>query len=123
MRRQQHMSLDDRIIPYLQMAGLYHFAKLNETWFRLDEPLVGVFMGRVKPDLFEELLGVLPPTNCINKFTVKCTWMQETFSELSQDADDATLFDDKSGLHIRWLLYAAKVEDMGRYDWRSTTLS
>ncbi|RYR74438.1 hypothetical protein Ahy_A02g009155 [Arachis hypogaea] len=62
---------------------------------------------------FEELLGVLSPANCIDKFTVKCTWFQETFSELLHGADDETvrryarayimmllstqLFEDKSG--------------------------
>ncbi|RYQ96717.1 hypothetical protein Ahy_B08g092571 [Arachis hypogaea] len=58
---------------------------------------------------------------------------QETFSELSQGADDATVrryaqayikmllsnqfFSDKFGIrhHIRWLPYVAKLEDMGRY--------
>ncbi|KAL4373518.1 hypothetical protein AHAS_Ahas05G0089800 [Arachis hypogaea] len=67
------------------------------------------------------LLGVLPPADCIDKFTVKCTWMQEIFSNLPQDADEKTvkkytrvyiimlfstqLFSDKSGTrtHIRWL--------------------
>ncbi|XP_072084621.1 serine/threonine-protein phosphatase 7 long form homolog [Arachis hypogaea] len=98
------MSLDDKIVPYLQMAGLYHLARLNETWFKLDEPL-------------------------------------ETFCELSQGADDEMvrkytrayimmllsmqLFEDKSGtcLHICWLPYVAKLEDMGQYSWGSTTLS
>ncbi|RYR04267.1 hypothetical protein Ahy_B06g083915 [Arachis hypogaea] len=69
----------------------------------------------------EELLGVLPPADCINKFTVRCSWMQETFGQIPDGADDATiqryarayimmllgtqLFGDKSGtrLHIRWL--------------------
>ncbi|RYR21974.1 hypothetical protein Ahy_B03g067267 isoform A [Arachis hypogaea] len=118
MRQQRGMPLDDdRIVPYLQMAGLYHLARLNETWFRLDEPLVSGFVGRWGPKphtfhlrlpiddsqyvsgcltdfeqniesgcpayvWFEELLGVLPPGNCIDKFTMKCTWMQDTFSEL-----------------------------------------
>ncbi|XP_015936600.1 uncharacterized protein LOC107462518 [Arachis duranensis] len=40
MRHQHGMPLDDRIVLYLQMAGLYYLARLNETWFRLDEPLV-----------------------------------------------------------------------------------
>ncbi|RYR38117.1 hypothetical protein Ahy_A09g043070 [Arachis hypogaea] len=73
MRRRQHgMSLDDRIVLYLQMAGLYHLARLNET--KLDEPL---------------------------------------------------LFEDKSGthLHICWLPYVARLEDMGQYSWGSATLS
>ncbi|RYR21273.1 hypothetical protein Ahy_B03g066559 [Arachis hypogaea] len=172
------MSLDDRIISYLQMTGLYHLARLNKTWSRLDEPLVTAFIERWRPDMhtfhmpfgectirlhdvayqlglliddqyvskfltnferhiddgrlawawFEELLGVLPPVNCIDKFTAKCTWI-----ELPQAANDATvrryapayimmllsthLFGDKSGtrLHIRWLPYVAKMKDMGRY--------
>ncbi|RYQ82488.1 hypothetical protein Ahy_B10g101076 [Arachis hypogaea] len=124
MRRQVGMPLDDRIVLYLQMAGLCHLARLDETWFRLDEPLVSAFMERWRPEMhtfhmpfgectitlqdvayqlglpidgqyvsgyltdfarhieggqpacvwFEELLGVLPPANCIDKFTVKCTW-------------------------------------------------
>ncbi|RYR12357.1 hypothetical protein Ahy_B04g069895 [Arachis hypogaea] len=49
MRRQHGMSLDDRIMLYLQMAGLYHIARLNETWFILDEPLVSAFVGRWRP--------------------------------------------------------------------------
>ncbi|RYQ95062.1 hypothetical protein Ahy_B08g090052 [Arachis hypogaea] len=127
------MSLDDRIVSYFQMAGLYYLARLNETWFRLDEPLVSAFMERWHLEMhtfhmsfgertitvqdvacqlwlpidgqyvsgylmdferhieggspawawFKELLGVLPLANCIDKFRVKCTWMQETFSELS----------------------------------------
>ncbi|RYR08930.1 hypothetical protein Ahy_B05g076826 [Arachis hypogaea] len=79
--------------------------------------------------------------DCINKFTVKCTWMQETFSHLLHDADEETirrytrayimmllstqLLGDKSGtcMHIRWLLYVARLEDIGRYNWGSTALS
>ncbi|RYR26993.1 hypothetical protein Ahy_B02g061313 isoform C [Arachis hypogaea] len=35
------------------------------------------------------------------------------------------LFRDKSGthLHIRWLPYIARLEDMGQYGWGSATLS
>ncbi|RYQ97649.1 hypothetical protein Ahy_B08g093728 [Arachis hypogaea] len=76
---------------------------------------------RQNTDWFQELLSVLPPADCIDKFTVKCTWMQETFSHLPHDADKKTvrkyarayimmllstqLFSDKSGtrMHIRWL--------------------
>ncbi|XP_016178787.1 protein MAIN-LIKE 1-like [Arachis ipaensis] len=185
MRRQHNMMLDDRIVPYLQMAGLYHLARLNESWFRLDELLVSAFVERWRHmpfgectitlqnvayhlDLptdgqyisgcltdfsrfieggqprwvwFDELLGVLPPANCIDKFTVKCTWFEETFSELPQGADDETvrryarvyimmllsmkLFGDKSGtcLHIRWLPYVGRLEDMGQYSWGSAALS
>ncbi|RYR37453.1 hypothetical protein Ahy_A09g042335 isoform A [Arachis hypogaea] len=39
----------------------------------------------------EDLLGVLPPANCIDKFTVKYTWFEETFSELPQGADEETV--------------------------------
>ncbi|RYR31169.1 hypothetical protein Ahy_B01g055963 [Arachis hypogaea] len=46
MRRQHGMSLNDRIMPYLQMASLYHLARLNETWFRLDELFVSAFIER-----------------------------------------------------------------------------
>ncbi|XP_072080924.1 protein MAIN-LIKE 1-like [Arachis hypogaea] len=90
---------------------------------------------------FQELLGVLPPADCIDKFTVKCTWMQETFSHLPHDANEETdrryvrayimmllstqLFGDKSGtrMHIRWLPYVARLEDMCGYSWGSATLS
>ncbi|QHO34223.1 uncharacterized protein DS421_9g265120 [Arachis hypogaea] len=149
MRRQHGMMLNDRIIPYLQMAGLYQLARLNESWFRFDEPLVSAFIERWRPEshtfhmlfgeytitLQMELLGVLPPANCIDKFTVKCIWFEETFSELPQGADDETvrryarayivmllstqLFGDKSvtRLHIRWLPYVARLEDMSQYSW------
>ncbi|XP_020992681.2 serine/threonine-protein phosphatase 7 long form homolog [Arachis duranensis] len=50
MRRQQGMRLDERYVPYLQMAGLYHLARLNDRWFRLDEPLVSAFVERWHPE-------------------------------------------------------------------------
>ncbi|XP_016205912.1 protein MAIN-LIKE 2-like [Arachis ipaensis] len=127
MRRQQGMRLDEKIVPYLQMAGLYHLARLNEIWFRLDEPLASAFVERWRPEThdvayqlglsidghyvsgclteferyiedghlawvwFEELLGVLPHANCIDKFTVRCSWMHNTFRELPDGANDATV--------------------------------
>ncbi|XP_016195328.1 uncharacterized protein LOC107636324 [Arachis ipaensis] len=39
VRRQQNMPLHERIIPYLERAGLYHLARMNTRWFWLDEPL------------------------------------------------------------------------------------
>ncbi|XP_072076888.1 protein MAIN-LIKE 1-like [Arachis hypogaea] len=50
VRRQQNMSLHDRIIPYLERAGLYHQARLNTHWFWLDEPLVSAFIERWRPE-------------------------------------------------------------------------
>ncbi|KAL4315899.1 hypothetical protein AHAS_Ahas15G0231200 [Arachis hypogaea] len=46
MRRQHGMLLDDRIILYLHMASLAHLARLNNHWFRLDEPMVSAFVKR-----------------------------------------------------------------------------
>ncbi|XP_072080929.1 protein MAIN-LIKE 1-like [Arachis hypogaea] len=50
MRRQQGMPLDERYVSYLQMAGLYYLARLNDRWFRLDEPLVSAFVERWCPE-------------------------------------------------------------------------
>ncbi|RYR44163.1 hypothetical protein Ahy_A08g040547 [Arachis hypogaea] len=89
----------------------------------------------------EELLGVLPPENQVQKFAVNCTWFQETFGECPDGADEETvrrfarayimmllgtqLFADKSGnrIHIRWLPYVARLEEMGRYSWASAALA
>ncbi|RYR75938.1 hypothetical protein Ahy_A01g000538 [Arachis hypogaea] len=43
------------------------------------------------PHYLMELLGVLPPADCIDKFTMKCIWIQETFSHLPQDANEETI--------------------------------
>ncbi|RYQ89416.1 hypothetical protein Ahy_B09g096082 isoform A [Arachis hypogaea] len=84
---------------------------------------------------------MFPSANCIDKFMVKCTWMQEAFSHLPHDADEETvrryvrahiimllctqLFRDKSGtrMHIWWLPFVARLEDMGGYSWGSAALS
>ncbi|RYQ92722.1 hypothetical protein Ahy_B09g098939 [Arachis hypogaea] len=50
VRRQQNMPLHDRIIPYLERAGLYHLARLNTHWFWLDEPLLSAFIERWRPE-------------------------------------------------------------------------
>ncbi|RYR72605.1 hypothetical protein Ahy_A02g006832 isoform A [Arachis hypogaea] len=171
------MRLDERYVPYLQMARLYHLARLNDRWFRLDEPLVSAFVERWRPEThtfhmplglpvdgdyvsgcltdfhlyieggrpawqwFHELLGVLPPENQVQKFAVNYTWFQETFAECPDGADEETvrrfarayimmllgtqLFADKSGnrIHIRWLPYVARLEEMGRYSWASAALA
>ncbi|RYR09316.1 hypothetical protein Ahy_B05g077571 isoform B [Arachis hypogaea] len=44
------MPMHDRIIPYLERAGLYHLARLNSQWFWLDEPLVSAFVERWRPE-------------------------------------------------------------------------
>ncbi|XP_072083981.1 protein MAIN-LIKE 1-like [Arachis hypogaea] len=191
MRRQQGMRLDDRYVPYLQMAGLYHLARLNDRWFRLDEALVSAFVERWRPEThtfhmpfgectitlqdvayqlglpvdgryvsgclsefhiyidggrppwvwFQELLGVIPPPSQVQKYAVNCTWFQETFGQCPEDADDETvrryvrayimmllgtqLFADKSGnrIHIRWLPYVARLEELGTYSWGSAALA
>ncbi|QHO11860.1 uncharacterized protein DS421_15g501930 [Arachis hypogaea] len=191
MRQQQGMRLDERYVPYLQMAGLYHLARLNDRWFRLDEPLVSAFVERWRPEthtfhmpfgectitlqdiayqlglpmdgryvsgcltdfhvyieggrpawqLFQELLGVLPPANQIQKFAMNCTWFQETFGECPEGAYEETvrhfarayimmllgtqLFADKSGnrIHIRWLPFVTRLEEMGGYSWGSAALA
>ncbi|XP_072056280.1 protein MAIN-LIKE 1-like [Arachis hypogaea] len=144
MRRQQGMRLNERYVPHLQMAGLYHLARLNERWFRLDEPMINfqthIQGGRPAWVWFQELLGVLPPANQMQKFVVNCSRFQEIFGELPEGADKPTvrrysrayimmllgtqLFADKSGnhIHIRWLPYVARLEDMGGYSWGSAAL-
>ncbi|RYQ91624.1 hypothetical protein Ahy_B09g097605 [Arachis hypogaea] len=90
---------------------------------------------------FHELLGVLPPMNQIQKFTVNCTWFQETFTECNEGADEETvrryarayimillgtqLFSNKSDnrIHIRWLPFVARLEEMGGYSWGSAALA
>ncbi|XP_057745348.1 serine/threonine-protein phosphatase 7 long form homolog [Arachis stenosperma] len=191
MRRQQGMQLDERYVSYLQMAGLDHLARLNERWFRLDEPLVSAFVEQWRPETHtfhmpfgectitlqdiayqlgllvdgryvngcltdfqtyiqggrpawvccQELLGVLPPANQIQKFALNCSWFQETFGESPEGADEETvrryarayimmllgtqLFADKSGnrIHIRWLPYVVRLEDKGGYSWGSAALA
>ncbi|XP_016204852.1 protein MAIN-LIKE 1-like [Arachis ipaensis] len=109
MRRQQGMPLDERYVPYLQMAGLYHLARLNDRWFRLDESLLGLPVdrryvsgcltdfqiyiegGRPAWVWFQELLGVIPPPSQVQKFAVNCTWFQKTFGECPAGADEETV--------------------------------
>ncbi|RYR74329.1 hypothetical protein Ahy_A02g009005 [Arachis hypogaea] len=50
VRRQQNMPLHDRIIPYLETAGLYHLARLNSHWFWVNEPLLSAFIERWRPE-------------------------------------------------------------------------
>ncbi|RYR75425.1 hypothetical protein Ahy_A02g010080 [Arachis hypogaea] len=81
--------------------------------------------GRPAWDWFQELLGVIPPPSQVQKYAVNCSWFQETFGECPEDADDETLFTDKSGnrIHIRWLPYVARLEELGTYSWGSAALA
>ncbi|RYR14209.1 hypothetical protein Ahy_B04g070807 isoform A [Arachis hypogaea] len=119
------MSLDDRIIPYLQMAGLAYLARLNNHWFRLDEPLdVAYHLGLPIDRQYA--------SECLTDFE---RFIDETFSYLPHNTDEervrryarvyimmllsTQLFSDKSDtrMHIQWLLCVARLEDMGGYSW------
>ncbi|XP_025703146.1 serine/threonine-protein phosphatase 7 long form homolog [Arachis hypogaea] len=109
VRRQQNMPLHDRIIPYLEMAGLYHLARLNSHWFWLDEPLVSAFVERWRPEThtfhmpFGECTVTLQDvafqlglpvdgeavSGCLGEFETyieggrpACEWFQDLFGEL-----------------------------------------
>ncbi|RYQ85764.1 hypothetical protein Ahy_B10g105363 [Arachis hypogaea] len=119
------------------MTGLYHLARLNETWFRLDEPLVTTFVEIWRPEThtFHIPFGECTITlqDVAYQLRLPIDGQYETFSQLPQGAHDETvrryarmyimmllstqLFGDKSGtrLHIRWLPYVARLEDMGQY--------
>ncbi|QHO46928.1 uncharacterized protein DS421_6g191940 [Arachis hypogaea] len=97
--------------------------------------------GRLAWVWFQELLGVVPPPSQVQKYAVNCSWFQETFGECPEGADDETmrryarayimmllgtqLFADKSGnrIHIRWLPYVARLDEMGTYSWGSAALA
>ncbi|XP_015970805.1 protein MAIN-LIKE 1-like [Arachis duranensis] len=166
MRRQQGMRLDERYVPYLQMAGLYHLARLNDRWFRLDEPLVSAFVERWCPEMhtfhmpFGECTITLQDvayqlglpvdghyvSSCLTDFHVyiqsgRPAWQWRLLESAPRGADEATvrryacayimmllgtqLFADKLGsrIHIRWLPYVARLEEMGGYSWGSAALA
>ncbi|RYQ89963.1 hypothetical protein Ahy_B09g096330 isoform J [Arachis hypogaea] len=145
MRRQQGKRLDDRYVPYLQMAGLYHLARLNDRWFRLDEALVNAFVERWRPEThtFHMPFGECTITlqDVAYQLGLPVDGRYETFGECPDGADDETvrryvrayimmllgtqLFADKSGnrVHIRWLPYVARLEEMGTYSWGSAALA
>ncbi|QHN80958.1 uncharacterized protein DS421_20g682700 [Arachis hypogaea] len=77
----------------------------------------------------------------VQKFAVNCTWFQETFGECLAGADKETvrrftrayimmllgtqLFANKSDnrIHIRWLPYVVRLQEMGGYSWGSAALA
>ncbi|QHO18913.1 uncharacterized protein DS421_11g324510 [Arachis hypogaea] len=166
MRRQQGMPLDERYVPYLQMAGLYHLARLNDRWFRLDKPFVSAFVERWRPDdahlpyalrrVHDHAsghgvsVGVGSGRALCQRLPYRVPFVYrgwtsslgvETFGECPEGADEETvqrfarayimmllgtqLFADKSGnhIHIRWLPYVARLEEMGSYSWGSAVLA
>ncbi|XP_057721328.1 protein MAIN-LIKE 2-like [Arachis stenosperma] len=144
------MPLHDRIILYLEKAGLYHLARLNTRWFWLDEPLVSALIERWRPEMhtfhmpFGECIIALQDvayqlrfpvdgllvSGCLTDFE-KLTedgrpaweWFQELFGELPppNKVKQFTLFGDKSGnrVHIWWLPFVVRLDDMGSYSWAS----
>ncbi|XP_020962385.1 serine/threonine-protein phosphatase 7 long form homolog [Arachis ipaensis] len=103
------MPLHDRIIPYLETAGLYHLARLNSQWFWVDESLLNAFIEQWRPEThtfhmpFGECtitlqdvayqLGLsidgVPVSGCLNEFEnlmehgrPAWVWFRELFGEL-----------------------------------------
>ncbi|RYR35130.1 hypothetical protein Ahy_A10g050267 [Arachis hypogaea] len=127
------------------MAGLIHLTRLKNHWFRLDEPLVSAFVKRWSLEMhtfhlpFSECTIMLQDVAYqlglpINRHELGCrrhsvTFYQETVRRYARAyimmLFSTQLFGDKSGtcMHIRWLPYVARLEDMGRYSWGSATLS
>ncbi|RYR18987.1 hypothetical protein Ahy_B03g063623 [Arachis hypogaea] len=50
------MILHDPIMPYLDSAGLLHVARLNDYWFKMDEPLISAFVERWRPETYNFLM-------------------------------------------------------------------
>ncbi|RYQ89967.1 hypothetical protein Ahy_B09g096330 isoform D [Arachis hypogaea] len=125
------------------MAGLYHLARLNDRWFRLDEaldvayqlglPVDGRYVsgcllefqiyiqgGRSAWVWFQELLGVTPPPSQVQKYAVNCSLFQETFGECPDGADDETV---RRYVRAYIMMLLARLEEMGTYSWGSAALA
>ncbi|QHN97985.1 uncharacterized protein DS421_18g632140 [Arachis hypogaea] len=144
VRRQKNMLLHDRIIPYLERAGLYHLARLDTHWFWLDEPLVSAFIERWRLETHtfhmpfgectitlqdvayqlglpvdgQAVSGVLPADAL--KETVRIYARANIMMLLSTQ-----LFIDKSAnrVHLRWLPFVVRLDDMGSYSWGTAALA
>ncbi|QHO49962.1 uncharacterized protein DS421_1g18540 [Arachis hypogaea] len=137
VRRQQNMPLHERIIPYLETAGLYHLARLNSHWFWVDEPLLSAFIEQWRPEMhtfhmpFGECTITLQdvayqlglpidgePVNASEE-TV-CIYARAYIVMLLS----SQLFVDKNAnrVHLRWLPYLASLDELGRYSWGSAAL-
>ncbi|MED6121045.1 hypothetical protein PIB30_026386 [Stylosanthes scabra] len=117
IRRQQNMVLHVRIILYLEVAGLYQVARLNDHWFKVDElldvayqfglPVDGeavsgcltdfqIFMkeqgGRPTWVCFQALFGELSSQQNIEGFTINYSWFQERFRVLPHDVGDSVVW-------------------------------
>ncbi|RYR08413.1 hypothetical protein Ahy_B05g076087 [Arachis hypogaea] len=108
------MPLHDRIIPYLERAGLYHLSRFNMSWFWLDELLDATYQlglpvdekvvsgclidfeklmddGKLVWEWFQELFGKLPPPDKVKQFTFHFTWFHERFRVLQADTTKDTI--------------------------------
>ncbi|RYR28323.1 hypothetical protein Ahy_B01g052438 isoform B [Arachis hypogaea] len=139
------MILHDRIMPYLDSTGLLHVARLNDYWFKLDEPLISSFVERWRPEThtFHMPFGECTVTlqDVAYQFGLPVDGFPNRFRVMPTDATEATvqvyacdyimmllstiLFGDKSGarVHLRWLPYVADLDGLGKYSWDSATLS
>ncbi|RYR14210.1 hypothetical protein Ahy_B04g070807 isoform B [Arachis hypogaea] len=121
------------------MAGLAYLARLNNHWFRLDEPLINVFLERWQPEThtFHRSSGecMIMLQDVAYHLGLPIDRQYETFSYLPHNTDEervrryarvyimmllsTQLFSDKSDtrMHIQWLLCVARLEDMGGYSW------
>ncbi|QHO03251.1 uncharacterized protein DS421_13g430700 [Arachis hypogaea] len=125
VRRQQNMPLHDRIIPYLERAGLYHLVRLNAHWFWLDEPLTHTFhmpFGEctISSRMWHTNSGCMVLPADASEETVRI--YARAYIMMLQSTQ---LFMDKSAnrVHLRWLPFMARLYDMGSYSWGIAALA
>ncbi|RYR14760.1 hypothetical protein Ahy_B04g071445 isoform C [Arachis hypogaea] len=124
-------------MPYLDSAGLLHVARLNDYWFKLDEPLISAFVERWRPEThtFHMPFGECTVTlqDVAYQFGLPVDGFQMSSPCRMADATELTvqvyargyimmllstmLFGDKSGarVHLRWLPYVADLNGLGKY--------